>query len=78
MRAAPPAVVSPLMLALTTRQPGWLARMRCAVSATQPWLAGQAVAGRQRIAHHQHVGRGPEPQPAEGRGQQRAAISRAP
>jgi len=36
MRAAPPAVVSPLMLALTMRQPGLVLPMRSPVSDTQP------------------------------------------
>ena len=44
IRAAPPAVVSPLMLALTTRQPGRCFAIRSAVSATQPCAADRPYA----------------------------------
>ena len=64
MRAAPPAVVSPLMLALTTRQPG-LALGDALGGQRHPALRRrQAVGGRQRIAQHQHGARAWAPAPA--------------
>ena len=44
IRAAPPALVSPLMLALTSRQAGVRAASRWPVSATQPCSAAMPYA----------------------------------
>jgi len=41
IRDAPPAVVSPLILALTSRHAGWVACRRSAARLTHPWLAAR-------------------------------------